>query len=105
MFAYSFLSSVCSARFGAPLHPVTGELRASLLRAASSRRTAAALLRRAATLIARGALRVAYAGNPLTPTGYAILAMTVIAVALVAMLVRSIKHPSGNAAITLPHSS
>jgi hypothetical protein len=37
-------------------------------------------------MAARAALRVAYVGNPLTPTGYAILAMTVATVALVAML-------------------
>jgi hypothetical protein len=37
-------------------------------------------------MVARAALRVAYVGNPLTPTGYAILAITVAAVALVAML-------------------
>jgi hypothetical protein len=43
-------------------------------------------LRRAGKLAARAALRVAYAGSPLTPTGYAILVLTVAAVALVAML-------------------
>lgn len=43
-------------------------------------------LRRAATWVACVAVRVTYAGNPLTPTGYAILAMTLVAVALVALL-------------------
>ena len=37
----------------------------------------------------RAALRVAYVGNPLTPTGYAIVAVTVAAFALVAMLCTS----------------
>lgn len=37
----------------------------------------------------RAALRVAYAGNPLTPIGYAIVAVTVGAFALVAMLCTS----------------
>ncbi|MEW6345810.1 MAG: hypothetical protein AB1704_34630 [Pseudomonadota bacterium] len=37
-------------------------------------------------MFTRAALRAAYAGGPLTPTGYAILALTVGAVALVAML-------------------
>ncbi|PTB17016.1 hypothetical protein C9I57_30420 [Trinickia symbiotica] len=36
---------------------------------------------------ARAALRAVYIGGPLTPTGYAILAVIVVAVALVAMLV------------------
>jgi hypothetical protein len=85
MFVHTFLSSVFSAGFGAPHRPVTGEFRAFRLRAVS-RRTATALLRHATRLITRGALRVAYAGNPLTPTGYAILGMTVIAVVLVALL-------------------
>jgi hypothetical protein len=40
-------------------------------------------------MAARAALRVAYAGSPLTPTGYAIVVLTVAAVALVAMLSRS----------------
>lgn len=43
-------------------------------------------LRRARKMAARVAIRVAYVGSPLIPTGYAILAMTVAAVALVAML-------------------
>lgn len=50
------------------------------------RRVAASQLRRAAKMAARAALRAAYIGNALTPTGYAILALTVLAVALVAML-------------------
>jgi hypothetical protein len=45
--------------------------------------------RRAGKMAARAALRVAYAGSPLTPTGYAIAVLTVAAVALVAMLSRS----------------
>ncbi|SDG99789.1 hypothetical protein [Paraburkholderia phenazinium] len=61
MFVFSFFSSVLSAGAGASL-------------------------RRASKLVARAALRAAYVGNPLTPSGYAILAMTVVAVALVAML-------------------
>ena len=51
-----------------------------------ARRVATDPLRRAGKTVARAALRVAYAGSPLTPTGYAILALTVAAVALVAML-------------------
>jgi len=65
MFVYSFFSAACSAGFGAPL-----------------RRVAASTAKR----VARAALRAVYAGNPLTPTGYAILATTVVAVALVALL-------------------
>ncbi|PTB19686.1 hypothetical protein C9I57_14730 [Trinickia symbiotica] len=42
--------------------------------------------RRAAKMAARAALRAAYVGGPLTPTGYTILAVTVGAVVLVAML-------------------
>lgn len=56
---------------------------------ASRRSAAASHLRRAGKLAARAALRVAYAGNPLTPTGYAIVAVTVAAFALVAMLCTS----------------
>jgi hypothetical protein len=37
-------------------------------------------------MFARAALRTAYAGGPLTPAGYAILAVTVAAIALAAML-------------------
>jgi mannose/fructose/N-acetylgalactosamine-specific phosphotransferase system component IID len=37
-------------------------------------------------MVARAAPRAAYVGGPLTPTGYAILAMTVAAVAMVMML-------------------
>lgn len=59
-------------------------------RADANRRSAAVShLRRAGKLAARSALRVAYAGNPLTPTGYAIVAVTVAAFALVAMLCTS----------------
>ncbi|WP_147408485.1 hypothetical protein [Paraburkholderia fungorum] len=56
---------------------------------ASRRSAAVSHLRRAGKLAARSALRVAYAGNPLTPTGYAIVAVTVAAFALVAMLCTS----------------
>jgi hypothetical protein len=62
---------------------VHGHARRSL---ASARVCAVDQLRRAGKLAARAALRVAYAGSPLTPTGYAILVLTVAAVALVAML-------------------
>ncbi|HEX7907533.1 MAG TPA: hypothetical protein VF534_05490 [Paraburkholderia sp.] len=55
-------------------------------RAAHARRFALDPLRRLSKSLARAALRAAYAGSPLTPTGYAILALTVAAVALVAML-------------------
>jgi hypothetical protein len=41
---------------------------------------------RTARVFARAALRTAYAGGPLTPAGYAILAVTVAAIALAAML-------------------
>jgi len=104
MFVYSFFSSVIAARAtacaarthfmvaaspagaGAP-HASRGS------QTAGAHRAAMALLRRAAKLAARAALRAAYAGNPLTPTGYAILAMTVVAVALVAMLsTSSVSH-------------
>ncbi|WP_188131080.1 hypothetical protein [Paraburkholderia panacisoli] len=37
-------------------------------------------------MVARAALRAAYAGRPLTPGGYAILALTLGAIALVAAL-------------------
>jgi len=55
------------------------------------RRRAGAIdtLRRAGKLVARAALRAAYAGNPLTPTGYALLIATLSAVALVAILATS----------------
>jgi hypothetical protein len=43
-------------------------------------------MRRAAQWAARAALRTARAGSPLTPTGYAVLALTLVAVALVAVL-------------------
>ncbi|WP_454808359.1 hypothetical protein [Paraburkholderia fungorum] len=57
-----------------------------LPQAGGARRFAVNQLRRAGKMAARAAIRVAYVGSPLTPTGYAILAMTVAAVALVAML-------------------
>ena len=57
-----------------------------LPQAGGARRFAVNQLRRAGKMAARAALRLAYVGNPLTPTGYAILAMTVAAVLLVAML-------------------
>ena len=57
-----------------------------LLQAGGARSFAANQLRRAGKMAARAAIRVAYIGSPLTPTGYVILAMTVAAVALVAML-------------------
>ena len=57
-----------------------------LPQADGARRFAANQLRGAGKMVARAALRMAYVGNHLTPTGYAIVAMTVIAVALVAML-------------------
>ncbi|TKC81249.1 hypothetical protein FAZ69_28350 [Trinickia terrae] len=43
-------------------------------------------LRRAAKTTARAALRAAYAGSPLTPTGYLVLGLIVSAIAMVAML-------------------
>jgi hypothetical protein len=46
-------------------------------------------LRRTAKIVARAALRAAYVGGPLTPTGYAILAVIVAAVVLAAMLSNS----------------
>ncbi|SIT50737.1 hypothetical protein BN2476_930035 [Paraburkholderia piptadeniae] len=51
----------------------------------SLRRLAIRQLHRAALAAARAAVRVAVAGRPLTPTGYAILAAMAMAVALVAM--------------------
>jgi hypothetical protein len=57
-----------------------------LPQAGGARRLAVNQLGRAGKMAARAAIRVAYVGSPLTPTGYAILAMTVAAVALVAML-------------------
>jgi hypothetical protein len=56
-----------------------------LPQAGSARTFPVTHLRRAGKMAARAALRMAYAGNPLTPGGYAILALAVIAVALVAM--------------------
>ncbi|MEX3936442.1 hypothetical protein AB4Y32_32505 [Paraburkholderia phymatum] len=55
----------------------------------SLRRLAIRQLHRAAIAAARTAVRVAVAGRPLTPTGYAILAAMVMAVALVAMFCAS----------------
>ncbi len=54
-----------------------------------ARMSALGRLRRAAQLAARSVLRTAYAGSPLTPTGYVILALAVGAVAMVAMLATS----------------
>jgi len=59
MFVYSFLSSALSLVFSSAF---------------------------SAAMIARTPLRAVYARNPLTPAGYAILAMTAIAVALAAVL-------------------
>jgi hypothetical protein len=53
------------------------------------RAAAIARLRRAAQSAARTALRTAYVGGPLTPTGYVVLALTVGAIAMVAMLCAS----------------
>jgi hypothetical protein len=50
-------------------------------------------LRRAGMMAARAVLRVVHVGNALTPGGYAILAIAVIAVALVAVICAS---PLGN---------
>ncbi|AJZ56917.1 hypothetical protein OI25_7565 [Paraburkholderia fungorum] len=57
-----------------------------LSNADGTRRSPINQLRRVGRMFTRAALRAAYAGGPLTPTGYAILALTVGAVALVAML-------------------
>jgi hypothetical protein len=64
MFVYSFFSAAFS----------------------SGRRTPVSRLIRHSTCRLTGRLQAVYAGNPLTPGGYAILAMTALAVALVAML-------------------
>jgi hypothetical protein len=53
------------------------------------RSVAASHLRRAGKMAVRAALRMAHGGNPLTPTGYAIVAVTVAAFALVALLCTS----------------
>ena len=53
------------------------------------RASVAGQFRRAAKSAARAALRAAYVGSPLTPTGYVVLALTVGAIAMVAMLVTS----------------
>lgn len=66
--------------------PVTAAYAGCAPHADRAHRFAVDPLRRAGKTAARAALRVAYAGSPLTPTGYAILALTVAAVALVAML-------------------
>ncbi|MFL9884561.1 hypothetical protein PQR68_20510 [Paraburkholderia agricolaris] len=55
----------------------------------SQRSAAASHFRRAGKMAARAAFRVVYAGNPLTPAGYAIVAVTVAAFVLVAMLCTS----------------
>jgi hypothetical protein len=102
MFFFSFFSmshlrevvaaraTACATRthfLVAPSPSGTAAARAMLDRqGAGVRHTASALLRRVSKSLARAALRAAYVGNPLTPTGYAILALTVAAVALVAML-------------------
>jgi hypothetical protein len=71
--------------------PVSATSRAGVLgHAGGTHRSAVAShLRRAGKMAVRAALRVAYVGNPLTPTGYAIVAVTVAAFALVAMLCTS----------------
>jgi hypothetical protein len=56
------------------------------------------LVRRAAQMAARTAYRVAHVGNPLTPGGYLILALTVVAIVLVAVL------SSSSAANELDHA-
>ncbi len=68
------------------VEPITAAYASGLPRAGRARRFAIDPLRRAGKTAARAALRIAYVGSPLTPTGYAILALTVAAVALVAML-------------------
>lgn len=75
------------------LEPMTAANAVELPRLDRARRFVVNPLRRAGKMVARAALRVAYLGSPLTPTGYAILAMTIAAVALVAMLSTS---PVGN---------
>jgi hypothetical protein len=82
--------AACAARAHFLVAPSPGRAAAAhasgLPRAGSTCRSAVKQLRRAGKMVARAALRVAYVGNPLTPTGYAILAITVAVVALVAML-------------------
>jgi hypothetical protein len=67
-----------------------------LAQAGGARGFAANQLRRAGKMVARAALRMAYVGNPLTPTGYAILAMTVVAVALIALVAMLSTSSIGN---------
>ena len=78
--------SACAARTHFMVAPSPAAGAAGRPYAGSVRSAATHHLRRLGKMIARNALRAAYAGNPLTPSGYAILAMMVAAVALVALL-------------------
>lgn len=79
-----------AARAHSPVLPSPGRPAiahgSGLTRACGARRFAVNQLRRAGKWAARTAIRVAYVSSPLTPAGYAILAMTLVAVALVATL-------------------
>ena len=96
MFVKTFVMSfrgvctACAARAHFVVAPSSDRTTAvsagGLPQAGGARQFAVNQLRRTGKMAARAALRAAYAGNPLTPTGYAILAMTVAAIALVAVL-------------------
>jgi hypothetical protein len=80
----------CTARVGFLVAPsidrVTVRSAGWLSYPVGTRRDAISQLRRVGKMVARAALRAAYAGRPLTPGGYAILALTLGAIALVAAL-------------------
>lgn len=82
--------AACAARTHFPVAPAADRATAAngcaLRHAGSTCRSAVNLLRYVGKMVARAAPRAAYVGGPLTPTGYAILAMTVAAVAMVMML-------------------
>jgi hypothetical protein len=104
MFVKSFVTCLCGAvhaphplRVAARAHLIIVSTQASAATRAgvighadgTHRSAAASHLRRAGKMAVRAALRVACADNPLTPTGYAIVAVTLAASPLGAMLCTS----------------
>lgn len=89
MFVKSFVTSFGDALYASRSQGLLSHLRKDWVR--HTRGACRSLfevnqLRRVGKMVARIALRIGYVGNPLTPTGYAILAITVAAIVLVAML-------------------
>jgi hypothetical protein len=93
-------ATACAARAHFLVAPSAGRatvVRAgALAQAGGARRFAVSQLRRVGKMVARAALRAAYVGNPLTPTGYAILALTVVAVGMVALVAMLSASPISN---------